>query len=258
MNADTLFDRLDTHRLRNATHVEFHGDFSALLLKYGPGSMGVKALSDDHTARLAEEKATFEVIRKSELTGHIEIKDHIRDDIGRGAAAYVDANTHHFDADTRASAQSLKIVFDHYKNMSTRSYDDQAALTSDLIAELSKPAHFTQVTALGLAPWITKLSEANTAVIELLRARDAEISERPSKAMKEVRVPVDKVYHDILKRLEAIVLIGAIDTTPILALAKEWNATVARHKHLLAQERGRRHAAANKEEEEGSSEGSDE
>jgi hypothetical protein len=35
-----------------------------------------------------------------------------------------------------------------------------------------------------------------------------------------------------------------------LAFAEELNATTARYKHILAQEQGRRHAAANKEESE--------
>ncbi|MDR0543813.1 MAG: hypothetical protein LBG30_00475, partial [Odoribacteraceae bacterium] len=60
--------------------------------------------------------------------------------------------------------------------------------------------------------------------------------------MRDARTPVDKAYHDILKRLEAIVLLGVIDVAPILAFAEELNATTARYKHILAQEQGRRKA----------------
>ena len=229
------FSHLDNTKLRNATHVEYHEDVQALLLKHGPGSLGVKPLSDEHAARLVVEKAVFEIIRKSDLTAQIEVKDYTRDDTYRGVVSYVDANTHHFDDDIRAAAQSLKVVFDHYGNINTRSYDDQAALTSDLLVELSKPAHTPQVAALSLAPWLMKLSEANAAVIELMRARDAEASHRPSTNMRDARLPVDKAYHDILKRLEAIVLLGMIDTAPILAFAEELNATTNRYKHILAQ-----------------------
>ena len=243
-------DQLAVSKLRNATHVGFNEDFSALLSKYGPGSIGVKALYDEHAARFAEEKAVFEVIRKSDLTVVIELKDHSCDDILRGIVTGVDFNLHHFDDAIRAAAQSLKNVFDHYGHINTRNYEDQTALTSDLIRELSTSVHFPQVTALGLAPWVTKLSETNAEVIELLRVRDAEVSHRPSVNMKEVRVPVDKAYHETLKRLEAIALLGMIDVAPILAFAEEMNATTARYRHLLALERGRRKAAANKEEEE--------
>ncbi|MDR0545283.1 MAG: leucine-rich repeat domain-containing protein [Odoribacteraceae bacterium] len=89
-----------------------------------------------NAARFAEEKAVFEVIRKSDLTVVIESKDHSCDDILRGIVTGVDFNLHHFDDAIRAAAQSLKNVFDHYGHINTRNYEDQTALTSDLTREL--------------------------------------------------------------------------------------------------------------------------
>ncbi|MDR0544270.1 MAG: DUF6261 family protein [Odoribacteraceae bacterium] len=238
----SLIVRLQVDALRNATHVEYHEDFSALLSKHGADALGVETLYNDYAGKFAREKNAFEVIRKSELTSRIKKKDRQCNELFRGLASGVDFNLYHFDDETRAAARSLKIAFDHYGNINTRTYEDRAALATDLVSELSSAANAPRIIALGLAPWVTKLSETNAEFIALVRARDAEVSRRPSTRMKEARVPVDKAYRRILNYLEAIALVDATAAAPILAFSSELNATNGRYKLILAQEKGHRKA----------------
>jgi hypothetical protein len=232
---ENLFTRFDISKLRHATHVEYHGDVNALLSRVGPGSLGVKNLADDHAARLAEEIAAFDVIRKSDLTAKIEELDRQRNDTYRGLVSAVESNLHHFEPAKRDAATALKIILDHYGNITTRPYDDQAALTTDLVAELSLPDHAARVTTLLLAPWVTELSRVNTEFIETMRERYTELSKRPAGNMKDARVAVDKLFHAILARIDAVVLLNGIDFSEELSpFIAELNEISTRYKNILA------------------------
>jgi hypothetical protein len=143
-------------------------------------------------------------------------------------------------------------VFEHYGNVPARSYDDQAALTTDLINELNSATHAPRVALLGQGAWLAKLEEVNNAFIATMRDRYEEVAKRPATRMREARVAVDKTFHALVARLEAVITLNGIDFTPELApFVAEFNAIATRYKNILAIEHGRRAAAASKDENEG-------
>ncbi|MDR2413701.1 MAG: hypothetical protein LBD64_01785, partial [Odoribacteraceae bacterium] len=63
----------------------------------------------------------------------------------------------------------------------------------------------------------------------------------------------------LVNRVEAIVTLNGIDFTPELSgFVTEYNIIATRYKNILAQEKGRREAAKNKEEEENNEENGNE
>jgi hypothetical protein len=79
--------------------------------------------------------------------------------------------------------------------------------------------------------------------------RYEEVAKRPATRMREARAAVDKTFHALVARLEAVITLNGIDFTPELApFVAEFNAIATRYKNILAIEHGRRAAAANKDE----------
>jgi hypothetical protein len=89
----------------------------------------------------------------------------------------------------------------------------------------------------------------NNAFIAAMRDRYEEVAKRPATRMREARAAVDKTFHALVARLEAVITLNGIDFTPELApFVAEFNAIATRYKNILAIEHGRRAAAAGKDE----------
>jgi hypothetical protein len=241
-----LLVRFHFPSLRNKAHAEFTDDFKAIVQKHGPGDLGITTLFSKFLALQDEEIALLELIFKSEITRKIEEQDTTRDEVYRGLVAAVDAAVHHFDATKREAAITLKSVVDHYGNLTRLTYDEESAGIKDLLRELALPAHAPLATALSLGEWTTRLGTVNDAFVALMMERYEEVSQRPKGRLRVVREEVDKVLHEILDRVEAVVLLNGIDFSEELKpFVDEYNALASRYKNILARERGRR--AAGKE-----------
>jgi hypothetical protein len=231
------------HLLRNESHVSFHEYVMGLIVKIGAGSLGITSLvSTEYAPALAAEVEALDPVLKSDLTGQIADKDRERDDLFRGLVAAIESATHHFDAAKRAAAVTLKGLVEHYGMISSKTYEDERAAIEDLDRELNTPAHKALVTLLGLGDWLAKLVASNKEFVELMEARNEEVSQRPAARMRSARLVTDKALRAILERIEAqITLYGLTSTSSdYKPFVDEYNALAERFKLTLAQEKGRR------------------
>ena len=224
--------------LRNEAHVEFHTNVQTLFVKYTPEALGIKTIYPSYKALLDDEVDALDVIRKSELTAEIKVKNHERNRLYRGLADSVKACRNHFDPGKRPAAEKLEVILEHYGNIAHKRLDEKTAAIEDLHRELLKQENFLQVTALGLGDWLECLAQVNRHLEALMMTRYNEASKRPNIRMRSVRKKLDKVFRTILDLLEAQVRVNSADANK--AFLAELNAVMERYRDILAQETGRR------------------
>lgn len=81
-------------------------------------------------------RVRYEVIRKSDITDQLTDADILRDTTSGGLAGTIRSACNHFDAATRAAAQRLSLVLDHYGNLAVLPYDDETASLMKFTNEL--------------------------------------------------------------------------------------------------------------------------
>jgi hypothetical protein len=228
--------------MRHETIVRVGSDIYVIAGKIGPGAIGIKALWDELKTILDSLNIHLDQIHKSAITVEIEGQDHRRRELYRGLSAAIRAFLHHPDPEKHAAATRLAIVLDRYGDVSKKTYDDESAAIDDLVKELYAPVNAPLVILLGVGEWVTLLSSANAAFVNLMVERYEEVN-RHHDPMRVARVPLENVLQKIVRRVESIVELNGIDFTPELAtFVQEYNAIASRYKHIMAQEEGRRKA----------------
>jgi hypothetical protein len=219
--------------------------------KIGAGGLGVTAqFTGDYVPKLTVEQKLLDMITKSRFTLKIVNKDHERDATGSGFVAAVKALTRYPLPEKSEPAAELYSILEHYGYLADRGYSEQTSATADILDELSLPANKALLEATGLGFWVEELQRLNDEFSDLVRARDAEVGQRPEQQMKVARAEVDAAWYAILARVEAMIILNGIDYTTALApFVHEYNAIADRYKRFLAVERGRRAAKKDEEEE---------
>jgi hypothetical protein len=236
------------HRLRNETHAAFHDDARVLIKKSGAGALGVTSQLAPYETALDAELALLDTIRESPLTAEVEKHDHLRDRANHGLKAAAEAVATHPDATKSAAAKRILDIIKHYGAVASRSYNDESATIEDILREFATPENKALITAAGLEAWVEQLDAANEAFLTVIRARDTEVSQRPTGNMKAAREATDEALQAIIARVEAMVILNGITYTAALApFVAEWDTLVERYKRTLAQEQGHREASKNDE-----------
>jgi hypothetical protein len=239
------FIRLDCKSLRNEAHVELHETADTIIVRFNPASLGIEVQYGEYKPLLDIEVSLLDVVRKSGYTSEIDGADHRRDGIFRGFADAVKSGLNHFDPAKREASGRIEVVLNNYGNIAAKSLDRETAAIDDILRELNSGDCPAFVNLLGLADWLVQLDAENQTFKTLMMARYGEVANRPATQMKTARKDVDKAFHTIIDRIEALATVNGI--APYEAFIRELNAVLERYKNIMASEAGRRKKAANKE-----------
>jgi hypothetical protein len=181
-----------------------------------------------------KEVSLLDIVKKSGYTGEIEEQDMRRDTVFRGFADAVKSAGNHFNLDKRNAAARILIVLENYGNIASKPLDQETAAIDDLYRELNSDDYPTLIALLDLNDWLAQLNLENQRFKELMLARYAEVSKRPTSTMREARTNVDKAFQDIVDTIEALVTLNGIEAyEPFI---KELNAVLERYKNILARQ----------------------
>jgi len=229
-------NELDLTRLRNEEHYQFHTDVKNLILNSDPLTLKIVDAFDVYVSNYNNESEALDLIRKSAITDDIAKADSDRDAIFRGMCDAAKAGAKHFNAATRQSALRIKVVLDHYGNLTIKNYDQETASITSLLADLNQK-YEDDADAAGLTGWIAELKTKNDFFAALKKQRYTEESEKTMLRMKQVRTDVDTTYHAIVNRINALIIIEG--ESAYASFANEMNARFDSYSHLLAQRKGR-------------------
>jgi len=223
-------------KLRNEEHFQYGTEFKDLILKSTAATLGIATEYAAYELLHIGEGVALDVILKSGFTIVIEDADITRNTTFRGLKGAVKSATKHFSAETKQAAGRVKLVFDHYGNVTKKNYNEETAAINSLITDLNND-HAADVATLGIADWLTELKANNDAFDALMKSRYSEEASKTQLRMKEVRKEVDKAYTTIVDRINALIIVnGARGYT---AFVNELNERVDKYNLIIAQREGR-------------------
>jgi hypothetical protein len=231
---EILSIRLNT--LRNEEHYKFQIDFSSLVDKATPATLGIQALYTVYQAAVANENVSLDVLRKSAITEHLYDADNIRDHTFSGIVSVVKAAAHHFKPEIKAAALRVQVLLDSYGNIAIKPYDQETASITKFISELQTKS-VADVTLLGLTDWLIELKKQNDAFDALKKSRYTEEASKPQQNHKIARSEVDNAYRAIVKRVNALSEVNGPKT--YASFITELNQRIEGYSNLLAQRQGR-------------------
>ena len=228
--------RFRLSHLRNGEHYKFHYDFSQLVTRFKPEVLGITLQYAAFGPLLTREYAVYEVIRKSDITDLLVDADILRDTTFSGLAGTIRSACNHFDAATRAAAQRLSLVLDHYGNLAVLPYDDETASLMKFTNELMG-TYKADTAKLLLTDWVQSLINQNLAFDTLKNKRTSVTAVQPESNMKHERLEVDEAYRAIVKRINALAEVNG--PAAYLPFMRELNQNIDNYALLVAQRMGR-------------------
>jgi hypothetical protein len=210
--------------LRNDAHFEYQTRYKNLL----DGRPAIKSIVENYypvfVARLGEEGALIDVMKKSDYTAQIADADHRVDRCLVGMNTAINAAMHHFDHEVVEAAQSLHNRFHAFGEIGTKSYEEEVAAVNLLLADLNAD-YAAKVTLVGLTPWVTELTAAEAAFELLLTERYKESSSKPQGRLTDARRAAETVYRSMIAVINAAMYMSDAPTD-LSAFIKELNATI--------------------------------
>ena len=222
--------------MRNDEHFQFFTDFGALVNKVGAETLGIEAQFNAYMVLFEDEDAALNKIMKSAITPEIREADRRRDTIFRGMVDAYKSALRHFDAEKMAAARELKPVFDTYGNLAAKPFNEQSSAVINLLQELTgKYADYCQT--IGIAAWVSALTDANNAVIALMHNRYDEGAARCNIVLRAARLKVDAAYRAVVARMNALVVVEG--TEAYEAFVTTLNLIVEKYANIIAQRAGK-------------------
>jgi hypothetical protein len=199
-------EKIHTNNLRNDEHFQLQAEFRDLIAANGAELLKIKPQFQAYQQLYEREDEALKKIVKSEFTAKIHDADKARDDIWIGMEEMVIAAHRHFSPDVRDAAARLKIVFDTYGNVASKSLDEETSAIHNILQELQ--GKYAPDTALvGISQWAAELKARNDAFEALVKERDSEGAARTSIVVKDARKAVDAAFRQICDIINVYMLL---------------------------------------------------
>jgi len=229
-------NNIDTNRMRNDAHFQFHADFITLINGAGAAALKIDALWTAHTALFADLDAALKKIHMSATTPKIQEADRARDELYSGFKKVLAGLCEHYDPEMRDAALKAQVVVHTYGKVTSKSLSEETSAIYNLIQELRSDKYKNLVIMLGLMQWLTNIELKNNEVSTLMQDRDRENAGKPHTHVGEERRAVDESYKHIVDVINAHLLLGQLTGTEVETFVNTVNETIhryasMRHKH---------------------------
>ena len=226
--------KIDIHSLRNDAHFQFNTEFKDLVTKFNPQTLKVETLFNSYLPLWEREDEALKKINKSALTEKIQEADKARDETFAGMVEINKGMCHHFNKKTAEAAHRVKIVLDTYGNVAKKTLNEETSAIYNLLQDLRLEKYAADVATSNITDWADELERRNQALEGFMKERFDETAAKCDIVLKQARAEVDKVYHQITERIDALVIVEGLETYE--AFIRTLNAVVAKyavkhHKH---------------------------
>ena len=220
---------IDLHSLTNDAHFIYMKDVENVM----ETDEAAKSVARIQTAVAALKKAVDKedeylmLSKKSQYTDRITAKDRERDSIFRGYRTAVKGMLRMPVADLAKAAAELWQHLKDYNINPDMQLERETSRIMNLVDDLNTK-FATQVSKLGLKPYVDALKDANDKVNELLNMRTEDRAQQIAGALRKARLGTDAAYQDAVCLINAMVIVDAEkDLTPLINFL---NANIKRYK----------------------------
>lgn len=179
--------------------------------------------------KLDNENEVLVQSRKNDLTEVIEAGDDKRDSGLSGYAQVVKGFLFLRSGEQYEAAKKLNQHLSDYKLSPQMSLVKQTGAMKNFLEDL-ETTYTSQVTSLGLTPFVTMMKEGNTAVDTNLQARDARSAGKMKAAVLTARSETDEIYNKIIMKINALAIVDEVNADEYGQLIDELNAQIKHYK----------------------------
>ena len=227
------FSRVKLSNLRNEEWFNFYTEFRTFVEQHSAEELNIERLYATFITLYTNADEALEKIAKSGLTDEMTALDARRDDNFRGLKAAVKSASTHFDADKKAAATHLDIVFNHYGNLAAKPINEETSALYNFVQEL-RGKYVGYVQTLGVEDWVDELERSNNDFKNAVLARTQEGADKTDLQLLVVRRQTDRAYLDIIERIEAQITLEDPDSESRFAgFVKLLNTNIERYRNAL-------------------------
>ena len=238
-------NKIYPYKMRNDAHFQFYTEFRALVQKDGAEHLKIAPQFAAWTPLYDNEDVALKRIVKSALTARIHEADKARDVIFNGMVETNSAALKHFSEAVRVAASRLKIVFDTYGHVASKSLNEQTSAVYNILQEL-KGKYAADAATVGISGWVGELETRNNAFEALMQERFDETAAQTDIVLRDARAEVDAAYFGIRERLNALIIVEG--AAAYENFVKTLNAIIAKYNALVYARHGHGHKSAAVEE----------
>jgi hypothetical protein len=216
--------------LQNREWFRFHTEFKTLVEQYTAKALQIEILFMMFHSFYTSVCRTMEKISDIDITQQLSDADTRRGVMLRSLSDAVKPFINHSDTTKRNAAQCLQTVFDRYKNALHKSHDENTATIHQLLRELNN-SYAKDIITIGISGRVAQLEADNEAFEDLQISRYTDDdAQRVDIYLEQTRKNTDNIYHDILERVDAAILLVA--EQPFAAFIRDLNAQVEQFKRI--------------------------
>jgi hypothetical protein len=199
--------KIDLKNLRNAEHFQYQTEFKTQVENSTATALGIETQFHNFQSIYTGESEALVYISKNSQTDILGESDSYRDRIFRGFCDTARAACNHFIPEKAEAAKKLTIIFDTYGNLTIEAYDEETAKITSLVNDL-QVNHSAEINLLGVADWVDELKASNIGFEDIKNTRYNEETSKTTLRMKQVRIETDKMYQDMINRINAQILLN--------------------------------------------------
>lgn len=236
-----MIDSINIFSLRNDEFVQFSSDILTLCEKHDPKSLRIVVPFTAFQTLSAEAAKLLNFDTGSSFTVEVNAADFRRDEAIKGIGLYFESFTHHFNADTKKSAEIL------YKHLLTygsgaaiankNNLAETAVLTSIISDWTTKPALAVALKTLNIENWRDELNTANLAFNQTFISRSEEDKKPTDGKFRVKRKEATTLWQKLRDGIEARIALAEedkLDTAPYINLVGSLNSVIAKYNLILA------------------------
>lgn len=225
-------------RMRNNEHFQFMTDVDQLIITNQASELAIDSLYPAFKTALAAEDTAMRVELGSMKSKSIEELDKLRDKTWNAISLRVKATLLSPLASEAESAEFVSRIIDLYGDLRAKSYNEESAGLSNLVADLQLPANTEQVNKVGIQRWVTELKNQNDQFQTVFNERNAELAGRESGDVRAVRLQIDPIYLQMAEIINATIVMG-IAKPAAISFVSQLNEKIKYYKTTMASRNGK-------------------
>ena len=201
---------IELYKLRNGEYTQFLLDVLSLVQKNDPAALLVQPQYNQLLALSQGIENLFKVGQGNALSDELVLLDERRDNAINGISALVAGHVYSPDATVKANA---KLLADHLaifgSGIARDNFQSETASLRNIANDWdNKPELIDALTALGLMPWKTEMTTANTLFGEKYLARAEDAGSASPDTIKAKRLEANNAYYKLRDRLNSYYVIN--------------------------------------------------
>jgi len=232
--------------LDNEEHFQFMTGFDSLITCHPTAIMGSEVIYGIFKNTLMAEDLAYRIEQGSSAAQTLDRLDKLRDRTWNAIRLRVKAT---LQSPFKGEADSALIIFkiiNRYGDVCSFTYSEQCLAIENITNDLLFPAIGLHAENIGISDWIKELKYQNKKFTDTFNTINSEFVGRESTDVKAVRTLIDPVYHQMIARINAMIILE-FASPEIMEFAQKLNELIKYYYNPLIDGKTRRDVDKKKE-----------